>query len=87
MTEIRDDRFNGIYSIPIANQQWGTSGIIVRFIYAMFMQEMLGRSFPSTPGQLCLKHDAIRIRTQEWLKKHRFASELIDSFDVSAMDR
>lgn len=86
MEEIMDDRFNGIYSIPKAHLEWGVRGIIVRFIYAVFLQEMLGRSFPSTPEQLCLKHDAIRIRTQEWLKRHHFPTELTEPFDASAMD-
>jgi hypothetical protein len=85
-TAVIDDRFNGVYSNPKAYVDWGMPGILARLVYAGFMQEMLGRKWPSSRDKLWLKHDAIRIRTQEWLKKEQFPPELIEPMNTSAKD-
>lgn len=85
-TAVIDDRFIRFHTIPEAYLAWGTRGIMVRFVYAAFMQEMLGRQVPRSRRELYLKHDALRIRTQEWLKSHQFPDELLEPFNSSALD-
>lgn len=84
-TDVRDNRFNRVYSVPAAYTRWAEAGVIVRLVFALFIEDILSDKLFSSAERLALKHDAARIRTQEWLKRYAFPSELIEIFDASAM--
>ena len=81
---VLDDRFNRIHSITGAYLDWGREGIVTRLIYAVNMQKVISADIIKSSDELYIKHNAVRIRTQEWLKSHNFPAALIEPFDTPA---
>jgi len=83
---IIDDRFSRIHSIPKGYLDWGQQGVVVRYVYAVFIHEMIGNRILSSADMMYLEHDAVRTRTREWLKARNFPPGLLEPFNASARD-